>query len=328
MVSIFHFLAPTRLYVVYVSGGIWEPKMSQLPNPSGRVSITAAIIGALGLIIAAWVGRTSGVATGTENTRETAAIEQATAVAQAGITQVVITQVVTQIAITQVVATAAVADTEPATTPTNLPPTPTSEPPTPTPTVAPIGTVLYEANWADRMGEWRGGSEWKVSGGMLVNDGTCCVSGRREFIIAPYSPNTDDYAIEAEIQLVRASDDARCRPEYGIASRMTDNREGYLAGIDLAIYNTACQPNLIVIKSPILSPPNSPDTLLANKEFTPDTGWHLYRVEVKGNMVRLLVDGATIFDAVVDNRYLDSGQVGLYATKVSFSVRSFKVIKL
>jgi len=71
-----------------------------MPNPSPKVYIAAAIIGAIGLILAALIGRNTGVSTGKQEAFATAAIQQSTSVVQEVVTQIV----VTQIAITQVVA--------------------------------------------------------------------------------------------------------------------------------------------------------------------------------------------------------------------------------
>jgi hypothetical protein len=53
----------------------------------------------------------------------------------------------------------------------------------------------------------------------------------------------------------------------------------------------------------------------------------MYRVEVRANTLRLLVDGARMVDAT-DNRYLSPGRVGLWSDQYQLEVRSFKVIAL
>jgi hypothetical protein len=51
------------------------------------------------------------------------------------------------------------------------------------------------------MNGWGGSSDWKHVGKMLVNDGSqTTLSGG--WIRAPYRPDTANYAIEAEIQLL------------------------------------------------------------------------------------------------------------------------------
>ncbi len=79
--------------------------------------------------------------------------------------------------------------------------TPTLQPratETPTPTVTPI-PPLYQADWSGETTEW-GGPGWKTVGGMLVYDGK---GFGRSVVLAPYTPETPDYVVEAEIQFVR-----------------------------------------------------------------------------------------------------------------------------
>jgi hypothetical protein len=52
-----------------------------------------------------------------------------------------------------------------------------------------------------------------------------------------------------------------------------------------------------------------------------------YWLEVKGNTIKLLVDGALLLDAT-DNRHLSNGRVGLVSIGAQINVRSFKVIQL
>src|SRR5438270_3883219 len=79
--------------------------------------------------------------------------------------------------------------------PTQAQPTPTS-PPSP-------GTVLYQADqsWSG----WSGSGGWKVSDGLLLNDGTHADSNTMPTITAPYQPGgIADYAVEIKMQVVNA----------------------------------------------------------------------------------------------------------------------------
>jgi len=135
-----------------------------MPNPSARVYIIAAIIGAIGIIIAAWIGRSSGIQTGQEQAFATASIQESTSVAQNSVTQNVITQVVvtqvviTEVAITEVVVTEIIATSPPAPTPEPVVviATPTLPPPTPEPDNTPAGSILQV------------GETWKNEGAKLT----------------------------------------------------------------------------------------------------------------------------------------------------------------
>lgn len=128
-----------------------------MPNPSARVYIAAALIGAVAIILAAWIGRSSGVSVGREQALATAEVKQLTDITQVAVTQIVVTQIaVTQVAVTQIVATSPPAPTP---EPIVVVATPTSAPmpsATPEPNNTPAGSVLGE------------GDTWKQDGAELT----------------------------------------------------------------------------------------------------------------------------------------------------------------
>ena len=69
------------------------------------------------------------------------------------------------------------------------------------------------------------------------------------------------------------------------------------------------------------------DAYLKEAQFAPGTTWHTYRVEVKANTIRFLVDGRLLLE-LRDDTYLTGGQVGLFCYSVQLSVSDFKVIGL
>ena len=187
--------------------------------------------------------------------------------------------------------------------------------PTPTPAPKPPpGTVLYEADWSSGLNGWPGIYGWKVLGGALLNDGT---NGEKtNWVAAPYEPglaDVSDYAVEAEIQLVA---------EPGCVTFGVVARDMYQVGIRLAWnpfycnYGDEAMIRLVGSGDPI-----------AAMAYTRDMEWHTYRVEVKGNTIKLVIDGASIVETA-DNRYLTGGKVGLWSVNGQISVRSFKVIAL
>jgi serine/threonine protein kinase len=196
---------------------------------------------------------------------------------------------------------------------TPVPPTPTPIPLTSTPALKP-GTVLYQADWSSGLNGWAGSEDWKTVRGMLVDDGT---NSSRGVITAPYQLGSiTDYAVEAQIQVVRGIDDGFCSESFGALVRTTEEG-GYLAGAGPVGCSNAF----------IASIAGRNGQTLQVKSFTAGTDWHTYRVEVRGNAIRLLVDGVAILETV-DNRYLAGGQVGLASRSVVLNVRGLKVIKL
>jgi hypothetical protein len=179
------------------------------------------------------------------------------------------------------------------------------------------GTVLYQADWSKGMDGWAGSSDWKVDAhkAMLLNDGTVnCPSQAGPTIVAPYQVKIADYAVEATIQILRYTS-YEC-PSFGLSVRGTaqpDGWKGYMAGADLY------QGQLFV--------GTSYNNRVATAPFSADTSWHTYRVEVKDNEIKVLLDGSTVIDTL-DNNYLSGEQVGLWCYATQIQVSSFVVSTL
>jgi len=175
------------------------------------------------------------------------------------------------------------------------------------------GNVLYQADWSKGMDGWSGSADWKHFADMLVNDGSNIETGHR--IMAPYQPKSQDYAIEAKILLI----DPQCggtKKQFGLIARATE-QGGILGGFDCpqaALAST--EDGRFDFFDPI-----------ASQDFTPGTKWHIYRLAVQGNKIRLFVDGAPLLEKA-NKRYLDNGKVGMFSIGAQISVRSFKVLRL
>lgn len=197
----------------------------------------------------------------------------------------------------------------------------TAPSPTPVPTATPSPKVLYQADWSAGTGGWATSPSWKTVGGMLVNDGTDRTVG---LLTAPFQPgNATDYAVEAEIQFVRttATGGFDSDASFGLATRL-GKQAGYRAGyIDSGTFGpyagvwpaTATELRL--------------NGSIARGNFAPKAGWHVYRLEVRANTIRFLVDNAVIIDAQ-DNLFLSPGQVGIWCDRMQINIRSFKVLAL
>lgn len=188
--------------------------------------------------------------------------------------------------------------------------------PTQPPTVRPpVGAVLYKADWTKGPAGWQQAYGWSVLDGMLVSDG----SGgdySSDWISAPYQPGAADvnnYAIEAEVQVVRW-------PEFSQTGFGLALRSGFEAGVCRHGWGAATDATIKEINANCFEP-------LKASAIAPGTDWHLYRAEVVGNRIKFFVDGG-LYAEVVDNRHLEGGSVGLWAGNFQVSVRSFKVIAL
>lgn len=201
-------------------------------------------------------------------------------------------------------------------------PTPT---PTPTPTPEPKkGDTLYQANWSSGMNGWIGSNDWHVVSGMLVNDGTQYETDGNPTIIAPYLPSSADYAVIADIQLVRYSDEGSISglDDFGIVVRSPEGGGGYSFIVCASAGFQSCGKNDDEV---LLSDGNAAP--IDEMQYHPQSKWHTYRIEVKGDTITVLIDGGTVFQDT-DNKYLDAGRIGLWSNDSQISIRSFKVIML
>ncbi|HLI27469.1 MAG TPA: family 16 glycoside hydrolase [Chloroflexota bacterium] len=205
------------------------------------------------------------------------------------------------------------------------PPPPT---PTPLPTLAPatplpfslpppmlgIAPVFYQSDWGLGLAGWSGGTDWRVLGGMLVNDGT----RKDSYLVAPVPAPANDYAVEAEIQWLRGG-------KFGIFLRRSDGNGyrlmlGQTAELKVDITNTAGSTS----GSSGGSGSSASSSTLASRQFDPGQNWHLYRFEARGNYLRVIVDGVVFMESA-DNRFLTGRQVGLIAHEAQINVRAFRI---
>src|SRR5215471_21751068 len=169
--------------------------------------------------------------------------------------------------------------------------TPTAKQSSPTPTSLPAGTVLYQADWSHGLAGWTGAHGWKVVQGQLESD----TSGSATFTI-PYQPEVSDYVIEFRLQVVRTM------PPYGgnyeIAAPKLPSKDGYHAGV-FDLKASGPHPFGLHPQSNVYLDPYN-DTSRGSgmpQDYEPGSGWHSYRVEVRGNEASLLDDGTQIGSA-------------------------------
>jgi hypothetical protein len=191
--------------------------------------------------------------------------------------------------------------------PPQVPATPTPVPPTATPAPKP-GDVLYRADWSGGLVGWVGSTDWKTVNGMLVNDGSN--GGGNSLILAPYQPTTPDYALETEIEWLGSR---QFISSFAVVARANDvGNIGYRA-----LSGDFKGAQILAVSERI-----------GGADFDPGGQKpHTYRLEVRGNTLKLLIDGGVVL-SVSDNRFLSAGRVGLWSDYGQMNVRSFKVIAL
>lgn len=169
--------------------------------------------------------------------------------------------------------------------------------------------VLYQADTSGGLAEWAGGDGWQTVSGMLVNDGT----GEGLFKAAPFEVPMTDYAVEVEMQWVRDGD------SFGVVARLGEVR-GYYAGY---YDGNDCRYDFEAIC--LWGADN--EEPIAKTDLLLDSEWHVYRLEVQGNAVRVFVDGTLVIETS-DNSFLTAGKAGLWSDGAQVNIRRFTVIAL
>ena len=200
----------------------------------------------------------------------------------------------------------------------------TPQPPTPTPTplAPPAGKVLYQENGSDNWGGWTGTSDWKTLNGQLLNDGTHDITDAPPTITAPYQvEKTANYAVEAKISVQRQNQGTNGNA-FAITVRGATNK-GVWQGYPILIATSKSGSTAYIQdNNNTFSGAN-----LAQAPFDPGTAVHTYRVEVKDNDIRVLIDGYLKVETK-DNKFLTGGQVGLVSYNDQITVSNFTVITL
>jgi hypothetical protein len=186
------------------------------------------------------------------------------------------------------------------------PPPPAAAPASPAAAPAPKpGDVLYQADWSQGMNGWAGSANWGVASGMLVSQGGDATAW------APFQAPTPDYAVEAELQ--NLSD------QFTFVMGVT--LRGSMDGISYYTGGVVNSEAAIVDGRPFGG------FRFATKQFTVRSKeWHAYRLEAKGNHLKLFVDGSLVLESD-DNRHLTGTGVGI-AGNGQVIARNFKVIQL
>lgn len=200
-----------------------------------------------------------------------------------------------------------------------FPPNPLAAPiPTQLPTPLPVtNATLYNADWSQGLDGWMGGSEWKwIEKGLVGSDGNKSDYNLGRYrLLAPYHPLTADYAVEAQIQLVRFTSS---EGDIGLLVRTDGEDNGYLCGFGVSRGVTIGQ---------VKSGASSTSISINGPNIPLDHIYHTFRVEVKKNAITFFLDGRQLVQTT-DNSYLAAGMVGLRAMNAVVDVRSFQVVKL
>jgi len=181
--------------------------------------------------------------------------------------------------------------------------------------------TLYQTNWQQGQLGWAssGNGAWKVVNGLLLYDGN-----DRSLIEAPFrTKHVTNYAVEARIQSLGVTDGN----SFGMVIRASDSPDpGYMDGLEAGVYNSNGQSYTAVWRGGV-DATNTSDSIIDQSNFDPAKRWHVYRIEVRGNQLKLLIDGQIAVDTAT-NRFITGVRVGLFSNNVETSVSSFRVVAL
>ncbi len=165
------------------------------------------------------------------------------------------------------------------------------------------GTIVFQADASNGLRNLISAPGWKHVNDELVDDGTTGSS-----VVIPYDLGSIvNYAVEAQIQY-SGSGCGNYGASFGVYARANLSIGRYYGGVQ------GCG-------SVHIWGDNAGD--LGSADFALDTGWHDYRLEIRGNRILLRIDGRPVVSAT-DNRLVtdQGGQVGLFTSGgPQFSVR-------
>jgi hypothetical protein len=215
------------------------------------------------------------------------------------------------------------ADTAPTAVATPEPPAVSTEP-APTPPAAGGDDVVFEAPGRNELEALASGS-WSVSEDTLVNPGSSATA--EPWLVLSAVPSAD-FAVEAEIRVTGRLESV-CDQSFGLVAGSPG--AGQVFGGGLIFPCAADGPKARLTDVSVWEDGYNADPVLAEKTFDPGNEWHTYRFELRGDELRLLVDGADVvtgtLEAPIDASSGDA-QAGLWAQGVELKVRNVSVHEL
>lgn len=224
---------------------------------------------------------------------------------------------------TTVAPTAEAAESAPTVAATPEPPAITIEPET-TPASDAGGDLVFEAPGQNDLEPLAAGS-WTASADALVNPGSSAVA--EPWLVISAVPSTA-VAVEAEIR-VNGVLDAVCDQSFGLTAGSPGAGQVYGGGLIFPCASDTARARLTDVS--VWEDGYNADPVLAEETFDPANDWHTYRFELRGDELRLLIDGDEVvtgtLEAPVDPNATDA-QAGLWAQGVELEVRRVSVHSL
>jgi hypothetical protein len=186
------------------------------------------------------------------------------------------------------------------------------------------GDVIFAAPGQNDLASLASGS-WSASADSLVNPGKSAVA--EPWLVISNVPSAD-FAVEGEIRVTGRLDSV-CDQSFGLVGGSPSAGQVYGGGL---IFPCASdKPRARLTDVAVWEDGYNADRAIADKTFDPGNDWHTYRFELRGNELRLLIDGADVvtgkLEAPIDASSGDA-QTGLWAQGVGLEVRKVSVHSL
>jgi hypothetical protein len=184
--------------------------------------------------------------------------------------------------------------------------------------------VIFEAPGRNELENLAAGS-WTASADALVNPGSSAVA--EPWLVLTAVPSVD-FAVEAEMR-VNGVLSSVCDQSFGLTAGVPDADQVYGGGLIFPCAAETARARLTDVS--VWEDGYNADPALAEEPFDPGDDWHTYRLELHGDDLRLLIDGADVVSGTLETPIDTSSgeaQAGLWAQGVELDVRRVVVESL
>src|SRR5829696_5127481 len=184
--------------------------------------------------------------------------------------------------------------------------------------------VIFEAPGRNELENLAAGS-WTASADTLVNPGSSAVA--EPWLVLTAVPSVD-FAVEAEMR-VNGVLSSVCDQSFGLTAGVPDADQVYGGGLIFPCAAETARARLTDVS--VWEDGYNADPVLAEETFDPGDDWHTYRLELHGDDLRLLIDGADVVSGTLETPIDTSSgeaQAGLWAQGVELDVRKVVVESL
>ena len=181
--------------------------------------------------------------------------------------------------------------------------------------------IVFEAPGRNELETLASGS-WSATADALINPGSSAVA--EPWLVLAAVPSAD-FAVEAEIRVTGRLESV-CDQSFGLVAGSPG--AGQVFGGGLIFPCASDMPRARLTDVSVWEDGYNADPVLAEETFDAGSEWHTYRFELRGDEVRLLVDGADVVTGTVGapiDASSGDAQAGLWAQGVQLKVRRVSV---